>query len=214
MLSDMDTTTATTPSPTTATDPRPLFASAARVATSTIRAVDDDQRDRRTPCRAFDVADLLDHLAVVGPRVAALGRGEADYRVQTAGTQTMPVAGVLGLWVSAIADAEAAWDDPASLGRSLTLPWATLPGAAVLTMYVSEVTVHTWDLARATGQQPEWDPAVLEASLAFMKDALPADIRGDAGDEQVPFAPVIATPTGASMIDQLVAWTGRDPAWT
>lgn len=38
----------------------------------------------------------------------------------------------------------------------MTLPWVTAPGAALLAMYTSELTVHTLDLAKATGQQPAW----------------------------------------------------------
>jgi uncharacterized protein (TIGR03086 family) len=195
-------------------DPRPLFSSAAQTATAVMSWVTLDQLDRPTPCRAFDVAQLLDHLALVGPRIAALGRGHADYSTNTGGTEGWRPADITNLFSGAVADAETAWADPESLERMLTLPWATLPGAAVLTMYVSELTVHTWDLAKATGQQPEWDPSVLETSLAFMHEHLSADIRGDASDAAVPFAPVVLVTSGASLIDQLVAWTGRDPAWS
>ncbi|MES3014490.1 MAG: PAS domain S-box protein, partial [Pseudomonadota bacterium] len=51
-------------------------------------------------------------------------------------------------------------------GRTMRLPWATCSGAAMLVSYLNEVTVHTWDLAMATGQRPAWDPEVV--SLAWI----------------------------------------------
>ncbi len=194
-------------------DPRPLFAVAAHLATVTIDGVTDAQLVRPTPCPDFDVAHLLDHLALVASRIASLGRGAADYSIQDGGTTGWPAGRIAETWKAAMADAEAAWADPESLSRTVTLPWATMPGAGVLSMYLSEVTVHTWDLARATGQQPAWDPAVVETSLAFMEQALPADIRGGADDAEVPFAPVVATAADAPALDRLVAWCGRNPSW-
>jgi uncharacterized protein (TIGR03086 family) len=194
-------------------DPRPLFATSARLAITTINGVTDDQRDSRTPCAAFDVAGLLDHLAMVAPRITSLGRGEPDFSATDGGTAGWLVTEIATRFRAQISQAQAAWADPRSLDRLITMPWATLPGAAVLTMYTSELTVHTWDLARATHQRPEWDRTVVEASLTFMHVALPADIRGDADDGEVPFAPVIATAADAEPIDQLVAWCGRNPGW-
>jgi uncharacterized protein (TIGR03086 family) len=212
---DNDTTTQTQPNPAPAVpaDPRPLLTSAANAAMDVIGSVTDDQRSRPTPCAAFDVATLLDHLSLVASRITSLGRGEPDYSVEDGGTTGWPVDQIAFAFGNDIAEAEAAWADPETLTRSLTLPWATMPGAAVLTMYVSELTVHTWDLAVATGQTPTWDAEVVETSLAFMKDALPAEIRPVDGGDEVPFGPVVDTPADAAPIDQLVAWTGRRPVW-
>jgi len=208
-------TTQTNPTPNAADlDPRPLFAIAARTATAVIDGVTPDQLDRPTPCAAFVVRDLLDHLVLVAPRIASLGRGTPDYSSDDGGTAGWTLTEISSAFSTQIAAAEAAWVDPESLTRMLTLPWATMPGADVLRMYLSELTVHTWDLARGTGQHPEWDPTVVTESLAFMKVALPPEIRGDADDAEVPFAPVIETTDGAPLIDQLVAWTGRNPDWS
>ncbi len=200
-------------SPATLDDPRPLFATAVRTATATISWVAVDQLHEATPCRAFDVADLLDHLVLVAPRIASLGRGAPDYTAQDGGTAGWSLSDIAAAWNHDITEAEQAWEDPESLTRMITLPWATMPGDSVLRMYLSELIVHTWDLARATGQQPSWDPAAVAAALTFMQTALPADIRGDAEDAEVPFAPVVPTPDDAAPIDRLVAWCGRNPDW-
>ena len=45
------------------------------------------------------------------------------------------------------------WADDALLDLTVELPWATLSGTEVLASYTGELTLHTWDLATATGQQ-------------------------------------------------------------
>ncbi len=208
-MARMETTQHTSsPSPTgpsTLDDPRPQFAAAVATATATINAVTDEQLDRPTPCRAFDVAALLDHLVLVAPRIASLGRGAPDYTATDGGTAGWSVSDIAAAWNHDITEAGQAWDDPESLTRMITLPWTTMAGDGVLRMYLSELIVHTWDLARATDQHPSWDAAAVAAALTFMETALPADIRGDADDAEVPFAPVVPTADDAPAIDRLVA---------
>ena len=96
------------------------------------------------------------------------------------------------------------------LDRDVTLPFGTHRGSAALTAYTAELTTHTWDLARATGQAPEWDERVLAVALPATHQILPADVRGG----PVPFGPVVPVPDDAPLVDRLVAWQGRDPRWT
>jgi uncharacterized protein (TIGR03086 family) len=199
-------------------DPRPLFARAVALGGTVVGSVRPDQLQGRTPCQEFDVATLLDHLVMVVERTAAIGRGEPAMSVQPA-TRTE---GWAGAWQVAAADNLAAWADEAALDRKVTLPWTEMTGADVLRTYTSEVTVHTWDLARATGQRPEWDDAVVAEALAAMQRELPAEGRKEAIEAafthlppgtpvSYPFAEAVAVPAGAPLIDRLVAWTGRRP---
>ena len=73
-------------------------------------------------------------------------------------------------------DAADAWSDDAVLERPMALPWIEGSGAEVLASYFSELTVHTWDLATATGQQPDWDDTVVTAALEA-RQILPAENR-------------------------------------
>lgn len=105
-------------------------------------------------------------------------------------------------------DARASWADVALLTTPINLPWAVLPGFAAVSMYVNEVTVHSWDLAVATGQRPTWDESVADLAYQFMQQGLPAEERHDA-----PFDDAVDVPASASSIDRLVAWNGRQPGW-
>ncbi len=116
-----------------------------------------------------------------------------------------------------------AWTDAAALDRTVALPWATASGAGMLANYTSELTVHTWDLATATGQHPQWDEEVVAVGFGAISRGLPAGGRRARFDEIVadvppelrptspPFGEAVVVPADASPIDQLVAWTGRQP---
>jgi len=219
-MTDTTTTTSTTTATTVAQDPRPAFASAAALAASVAAAVRPDQLGLPTPCDGMDVRSLLDHLAMVFGRVASAGRGlplEAwpgdDASAGDDWAATLRTAGD---------DALAAWADDRRLGEVLQLPWATMSGAECVGIYVNELIVHTWDLARATGQDPEWDDAAIEVAEACVRQQLPMAERGPMWAEAKaalpagvpwadPFADAVPVPGGAPAIDRLVAWNGRRP---
>jgi len=216
-------TTFTTPVPFALdTDPRPLFAAAVATATDVIGTVRADQLDDPTPCTEFTVRGLIGHMVSVLPRIAAMGRN-IDPMSVIGNTDGIGDAGLLAAWNAAAADAQAAWTDDESLTRTIVLPWASDTGAVALLGYASEITVHTWDLATATGQTPAWNDEVVGRALELMRSWLPGEnraaifaaVRENMGPEAAsspdPFAEVAPTPADAPLIDQLVAWNGRRP---
>lgn len=205
------------------TDPRPAFASAAALAGATIAAVRPDQLAGPTPCGTFDVHRLMAHLLGVLDRVAVVGHGVENPFGRPEGYE--PTDGDwTATWASFASAAHAAWHDDAALVRPTMLPWAAESGALALRTYVAELTVHTWDLAVATGQQLVWDDEVVTVSLDAMRQILPAEGRSEMFDairstmpEDMrgapdPYAPAVPVPADAPLIDQLVAHVGRQPA--
>ena len=73
------------------------------------------------------------------------------------------------------------------------------------TVLCSDTLIHTWDLARATGQDDRLDPAAAEASLEFLQ---PNDemLRGPGA-----FAARIEAPADADAQTQLLCFVGRRP---
>jgi uncharacterized protein (TIGR03086 family) len=186
-------------------DPRLAFASAVATAGPVIDAVRLDQMTLPTPCADFDVRALLGHLEFVLRRIAAIGRDEDPFSVTE--RHDVPDTGWLAAWIEAAHEVQAAWTDPAILDQPRTLPWMVMPGRAALAVYTSEVVIHTWDLARATGQHPVWDDDVVALASATMEMAIPSAER----PAEVPFADAVSVPADASAIDRLVSWTGRRP---
>ena len=202
---------------TTSTDPRPILDGALATAASVIAGVRPDQLTNPTPCSEMDVRTMLGHLVGVLDRVAALGNGEDPFSVIETHA---PDDGWSDAWAAAATRAVGAWRDDAALERPMALPWIQGPGAEVLTSYFSELTVHTWDLAVATGQQPRWDDTVVTAALEA-RPILPATNRRELFEQisvamglaevAIPFAEAVSVPNDAAPIDRLVAWNGRDP---
>ncbi len=199
-------------------DPRPILDSAIATAGSVIAAVRPDQLTAPTPCSEMDVRTMFGHLLGVLDRIAVLGRGEDPFAVTE---PPAPDDGWSGAWTASARRISDAWRDDAVLERPMALPWIQGSGADVLASYFSELTVHTWDLAVATGQQPDWDDAVITAAFAA-GDSLPAENRLALFEEissamgldevAIPFAEAVTIPDDAPAIDRLVAWNGRDPS--
>ena len=203
-------------------DPRPLFATAVQTAVPVIASVRPDQLDLPSPCFEYDVKGLMAHLVFVLHRVAALGRGDEAFAPNSMADAVIEHDDWVADWKAAAAKVDAAWADDAKLESTVVLPWATMTGAEMLGMYVSEITTHTWDVAKATGQDPEWDDAVCRLALDAMHRDLPMADRTPMWDEfkahapanfqfDPPFANAVAVPVDAPLIDQLVGWTGRQP---
>ena len=199
-------------------DPRPILDRAIATGGSVIARVRPDQLTAPTPCSEMDVRAMLGHLVAVLDRVAVLGQGEDP----CADTETPPPdVGWSDAWTTSARRATDAWRDDAVLEQPMALPWLQGNGAEVLASYFSELTVHTWDLAIATGQQPDWDDSVVTAALAA-RDFLPAENRRALFEEisttmgldevAIPFAEPVPIPGDAPAIDRLVAWNGRDPS--
>ena len=219
------TTSPTTTNPFThlpAGDPRRLLGRAVEIASATIDAIRDDQTHLPTPCEDKDVIAVVGHVVPVLERIAVLGRrGNILDVVPQIDSDSLDE--LRALFAERAADLPDAWADDARLTEEVRLPWAATDGTGALHMYASEISVHTWDLAVATGQQPAWDDDVLAAALSIMQEMLPAEGRTEGYAAVVatlppgtpvggqPFGEAVPTPAGAPLIDQLIGWTGRDP---
>ncbi|MEU8590492.1 TIGR03086 family metal-binding protein [Streptomyces sp. NPDC048664] len=187
-------------------DPRAGFFKAVELVGTTLAGVRPDQYDVTTPCPDYSVRDMANHLVSVLRRLTVLGAGGSFMSVPHFADDVAD-GDWAAAWARSTKEFDTVWSDPAVLGRMIQLPWGPVPGAVAAVIYTNEFVLHTWDLAKATGQSPEWDPAMLAAPLANMKRAVPAEPRGG----QVPFGPVVEVPEDAPAIDRLVGWYGRRP---
>lgn len=107
------------------------------------------------------------------------------------------------------ADAVQALLDAADAGREFVHPMVGAMPLAVCVdqLYTSDVFMHTWDLARATGQDDRLDPRECEALLAGME---PMEQVLRASGQYGPRVPV---DDDAPIQDRLLGFIGRDPAW-
>ncbi len=161
-----------------------------------VSGVGDDKLDCPTPCSEWTVADLLTHIHQFSTVFAGNGRKE----------QARPPEDLVDDWRAAIpsrleelADAwreESAWHGRVSAGG------VEMDSADNAVVAIEELTMHGWDLARATGQDLHVDDARLDQVDRFFELF---------GNE--PFGPAARVPEGATRLEQTVARTGRDPSW-
>jgi len=201
------------------TDPRSSFATAVATARPLIDGVRPDQLTLPTVCTEFDVRGLLGHMLMVFERVTALGNGDDPMAIDeevVVADEAWPAA-----FDAAAHRVQAAWTDDAKLSQLMVLPWATAPGAAMLCMYTSELSVHTWDLAQATGQTVAWHEPTLQVALQTALQALPSGDREAQFAEMAkdmpqiagrpPFRSAVEVADESSTLDRLIGWYGRRP---
>ncbi len=185
-------------------DPRPLYRRSLIWVASLLAGVRPEQLELPTPCSEFDVRALAGHLVATVQRARVIGAGGAPFSVPHV---------VTGIgddqWSTAYADEVrqlwAVWEDDAMLTATVQAPWGTIPGSAALWGYLNETLVHGWDLATATGQDPEADPEVAAPVLAIAARIIPAEPRGG----QMPFALAVEPADGAGPTERLANWSGR-----
>ena len=187
----------------------PDFGPAAQQLADLVAAVPDGALGGPTPCPAYALADLLDHVGGFAVFLGMAARKEAGAVGGRGGT---PSGSQLGEdWrtriprdLMALADA---WRDPAAWTGMTQAGGIDLPGEVVGLIALDELVVHGWDVARATGQPFECD----DATLAVIRPIF--DQFGDNPAPGAPFGPRVAVPDGAPLLDQVIGLAGRDPAW-
>ena len=150
------------------------------------------------------VRTLLGHLVATVDRARVIGEG-GDPNPLPRVVAGVPDSG----WADALVVAEdkmaAVWADDSVLDAVVTVPWGRVPGRAAVWGYIREALVHGWDLAVATGQDGEADPATAEAVLAVTQRVMPAESRGG----PIPFAAPVDPRPGAGPTERLANWCGH-----
>lgn len=169
--------------------------------TEVVDGIRPEQLDGPTPCGHFSVHDVLDHMLVLGGTFAYAFRGEEAPDIAPPKPDgSVPVAEFRST-MDALLDAVRS---PGALERPVAAPFGVVPGDTFARFVAFDGLVHGWDLSRATGQDYAPDADAVAAIDAFARRALTPDMRD--GDT---FAAEAAAPAGASTLERLIAFSGR-----
>ncbi|MER5949375.1 TIGR03086 family metal-binding protein [Streptomyces sp. NPDC001904] len=179
-----------------------LLAVAAERAVPVVAGLGDDVLARPTPCADYDVKALVNHLFQVIVQFQKLAaKGDSDF------TATPDEVAADPRWRERFAEEAdalvAAWSAPGALegtSGSMRMPARTVAGMVLL-----DLTVHAWDLARATGQEYEAEPRVVEELAGTVAGLAPMARKTGV------FGPPVPVGDGAPAFARLLAATGRDP---
>ncbi|MGW0821212.1 TIGR03086 family metal-binding protein [Streptomyces sp. NPDC002845] len=183
----------------------------ARIVARLAENVRDEQLGDTTPCPQYAVRNLLGHLLGLAVAFRDAGRKDLGPTTDTSPDTAVPDvdAGWRAALLKALDELAEAWRDPAAWTGETRAGGVDLPGAVAGVIAADELVVHAWDLARATGQPYDPDPAALEAAHGFLAAAAEDPSRGDGI-----FGPVVPVPDDATLLDRAIGLSGRDPEWT
>jgi uncharacterized protein (TIGR03086 family) len=175
------------------------------LAESVIERVRPEQATLPTPCRSWDVEALVGHLVNdTGQFTAAATGRRPDWDAPTPGIGS----DWAGAFRTGAAVLRAAWIQTGDLDEEIDLPIGRVPKSFVVSQQIAEFAVHSWDLARATGQRAQFPADACEAALAWARTALRPQFRGDEASGMA-FGPEVPAPDDASAEDRLAAFFGR-----
>ena len=157
-----------------------------------------------SPVPGWAARDVVDHLVSWFPGFLAMG---SDVRLpEGPSADEDPV----GAWRVHADGVQAVLDDPAastlvfSHRHTGTLPLPT----AIDRFYTADVFMHSWDLARATGQDATLDADFCAELVAGMEPI--EDVMRQSGQ----YGARVPVPADADAQTRMLGFIGRDPFWT
>jgi len=171
-------------------------------ATKVVGGVQPDQLGARTPCTEWDVRALLSHMTGV---VNNMGRGARGEDLLP-NMEQFPLEDDLGSQFRTGAEHTlASWKatDPSG---NVNIGAGPMPAQAAMSINLIDTATHSWDVARATGQDGTLSDELATMVLGVAQGVVNDDVRKFAG-----ILPPIEISTGAAPTDQLAAFMGRQP---
>jgi uncharacterized protein (TIGR03086 family) len=173
------------------------YATIAAGFTARVQGCPGDKWDAPSPCERWTARDVVAHVIHVHRRVAASLDGS---------NASAPSADedIMAAWHDASAAVQAALADQSRLsqvvgGRFGDMTFEQLVGG----LLCADTLIHTWDLARATGQDERLNAETAKAAMEFLTP-LDNRLRVSGG-----FKPKVEPPDGADEQTMLLCFAGR-----
>jgi len=162
-----------------------------------VAGVREDQWSATTPCPDWDVRALVSHVIATHERVVATVTESTPREVESDGD-------LAAQWSEASASVASALDDPALSSKMISGMFADQPFESLVgRLLCADTLFHTWDVARATGQDEHLDPEAVKKAFEFLEPIDDA-IRRPGG-----FAARIAPPGDATPQTRFLNFGGR-----
>ena len=150
-----------------------------------------------SPCEGWTAKDVAVHVTNNLAGLVAAANGQAPTPITA--DDDVPAA-----WAQAHTELSAVLNDPAKAAITIPSPFGPMPLEQMVgRIMCADVLVHTWDLARATGQDETLNAEGVEGTYSGLKP-LDAMIR-----QPGIFGPKIDAPEGADVQTQLLCFLGR-----
>jgi uncharacterized protein (TIGR03086 family) len=191
---------------TAAGDPIDLLARTLDQTGAIIARVRPEQAALPTPCRSWDVRALVNHVVHDVQQFAAMaGGGRFEQRDDDVIGDDWG-----GAYRAAAASLLAAWRREGALDRMVQLPFGEVPASWQVGQQITDLAVHGWDVAKATGQPTGLDAEAGQLALDWARENLKPQFRGDEASGHA-FGPEVPVADDAPLYDRLAGFFGRQP---
>jgi uncharacterized protein (TIGR03086 family) len=157
-----------------------------------------------TPCTEWNVDALIDHVTTINWMFVGIAEGKPPEG--GAGSPDTANEDSVAMYRRSVEVLSQAWRAPGRAEQTYQMPFGEMTGEAALGIHVADVVTHGWDLAKATGQQANFDPAVVEVATQTARVTFDG-MRGPG----MPFAAAVPVSGDLPAVDRLAAFLGRQP---
>ena len=165
-----------------------------------LHTIASDDMTRQTPCSEYDITKLTYHLLNSTMTLGLMV--DADYSMRE---HTDAVEGQV---ISAARPTLDGWHRR-GLDGTVELGEIEMPAKVAAAVLSLEFLVHAWDYAAAVGREVAAPDPLVEYVMELAQQLIQPEQRVHAG-----FADIVDVGADASALHRLVAFTGRDPAWS
>jgi uncharacterized protein (TIGR03086 family) len=163
-----------------------------------LHGIAKDDESKQTPCREFDIAKLTDHLMNSITTIGGFAGAEFPERDRNDSVERQVVL--------AARPALDAWH---RRGLDGTVPFGQgeAPAAMMAGVLSIEFLVHGWDYAKAVGREVSVPDSLSDYVMGLAQVIITPQGRSNVG-----FDDPVDVPADAGALDQLIAYTGRNPS--
>ena len=186
-------------------NPIELYEGAVQQMLPTLAAIKADQLSASTPCKEWNVQNVITHNLKVADYVRGIIQGnnttnptEVDDPLPSQGARDAFAAGT-----SKVLDLLKSTSD---LNQVVETPFGPMPIANFVMFPTLDIVIHSWDLAKGTGQSTSIDSGLAEVCYQVLSGG-----GAEMGRQGGAFGPGVTLPITASVQDKLLAISGRQP---
>jgi uncharacterized protein (TIGR03086 family) len=187
------------------TETTKLFGQACEAFAAQVHNIKPEDWSKATPCTDWDVRALVNHVVAELLWAPPLVEGQTIAEVGDRFDGDILGDDPVGTSDASIAAGRDAFGADGALDRTVHLSFGDFSGDNYCWQLISDLAVHTWDLAHGIGADDTMDPALAEKVHDFVAPML-AQMAGSTY-----FAAPVKVSDDATAQDVLLAATGRTP---
>ncbi len=181
---------------------------AASEAVRVARGVTPGQLSAATPCAEYDARALINHWVLYTSHGLEHRARRTELPEELLKRDFAAEPGWADAYAAQLDRAAAAWADPEAWQGEIDLGGTAMPAAQIFALNLTELVLHGWDVAGATGQEFHCPPRTAEAVLGVVTEF------ADVYRQYQGFAEPVGVDAAACAFDRALALSGRDPRWS